>query len=241
MPLFTVKLPLQGDAPYLGAAHFLSWVTYPAYEDDRLRFRFFQSSIISAIRMRNEIDPAWASKPQPIIPALFSARLELIEKDEERGSQKLVKTLFCAKEILLPALLELQGDGEFRIDGFIPTLNNILLSRLLPAFEMSEGNLSTFKSRIWAPARPVSPAALALLTWLQSRVGDGEPMNQRHMNDLFFSIENLREVLGLTRSFRIMADRVTRFEVKKAHTIRFVGVEKEEGLQEKFVSEASSP
>ncbi|MCC8959357.1 hypothetical protein H8B02_39925 [Bradyrhizobium sp. Pear77] len=224
MPLSTVEIPLSTNAPYYSGAQFLSVVAYPDPMDGQRRLQFSHALAIWALRMRTALEPEWAKSPQPILPWLFAVELGSIEKVRVDGVRNLYRRVVCGRQILLPAIADAHQQTEPTVDGFAPTLQNILLSSVLPLLNLSDESRATFKSRTWGPSRPVAPAALAFWMWLQDRVPKGEAITERALIEFFFSIDSLCEVLEITRVLRILANSVKRFEVRKSHTIRFVGI-----------------
>lgn len=233
MPFGTARIPLHVDAPYHSCAQFISFIAYPDPADVLRRQELLYAAAIWAIRVRASEEPEWAEQPQPIVPLFFAGPLERVAEIQKRGAKLLMKRMVCAKEILLPALCEVHGRQQIRVNGLSPTLENILREKVLPLFGLGFNTGATFKNRVWGPSRSVAPAALALWAWMQSRVGDGEKLNSRILVELFFSIDHLREVLDLTKGIRLLADSVVRYEVRKSHTMRFVEVASQNWEQEK--------
>lgn len=224
MALSTVKIPMRTDAPYLSCAQFLSVIAYPHPADGPRRDECAHAFAIRAIYLRGAFEPKWAQSPQPLLPTLFSAGFERAPKIYERDSRLLSRRIICGREILLPMIVEANQRRAILIDGFAPTLENILSKRVLPFLKLRSGSRDTFKSRVWGPSRSVSPAAAAVWIWLRDRAPEGQTINIQTLIELFFRIESLREVLDLTQQCRILAHGLSNIDVRKTHTIRFIGV-----------------
>ncbi|WP_370129621.1 hypothetical protein [Bradyrhizobium yuanmingense] len=220
MPLATAKIILSADAPHESCAQFLSVIAYPA--DKLRRDEFFLASPIWAMAQKASYESTWAKQPYRIKPLFLSQDLSRVGKINKVGFKLVMERVICANQILLPALREAHTSKKVFVDGMEAKLENIIVNRLLPLFEMGVGSWTTFKDRNWGQTMPVAPAAAALSLSLIERMGS----SKNPLADLFFSLDQLKHILDTTKQLRLMSDAITRYKkVGKRSTIRFVALE----------------
>ena len=114
---------------------------------------------------RAEGDLDFASKVLPIVPAIFVSSDYDCVRALKRGNKKLKHRLAAARWLVMPHFrdeklkpLQVEEDGEF----IIPTLNKMTLVAMEElGWTGKAESVPTFKSKIWAPSRPVVHAAAA--------------------------------------------------------------------------------
>jgi hypothetical protein len=214
MPLYTAMIDLNEEAPYKSCAEFLSFLAYPEKSDGLRRRQLGRALQCWAIRLKAAGDPDWARHPQPIVPYLLAVDQIQAVKTQKRGYKFICDRFLCANGILFPALRALdpgcQPSGQ----------EYLILNEIFPVIGWKTESVSTFKSAIWRPSRPVTPAAGALLNWMLGRGLSEQTVGQIWV-DLSFSVQSLREVLDSAEEFRVVANEVKQYRLRESDTIRF--------------------
>ena len=101
----------------------------------------------------------------------------------------------------------------------MPTVENLTVLAMDRMGWDSDANISTIKSRIWGPSRPVIHAAAMLLADIAR--GISIPKNPEWLPYLK-DPELLRPVLLASERARLLLPRIKQFRIKEADTIQFL-------------------
>lgn len=214
MPSYKVTIELNEDAPYVSGARFLSYLAYPDPRDAQLRHQFGRAIQAWAIHLKAAEDPTWALQPQWIMPHLIALDQQRSEKTRKQGYARICDRFLCAHGILFPAIRALASDRQITPQEFQ------IINQIFPVNGWKTESVSTFKSQVWKPSRPVTPAAGALLNWMLGRGLSAQ--TARHLwVDLLFSVQYQQEILDSAEEYRLVANEIRRYQLRDDQTVSF--------------------
>ena len=157
MPREIVRINVASKFQIEVGARFFATIAYPDNRNERERYHLALCRQYVVARAKGDLD--FASKELPIVPAIFVSSDHEYVRALKRGENKLKHRLAAARSLLLPHLreeklkpLQVEEDGEF----IIPTLNKMILMAMEElGWTGKAESVPTFKSKIWAPSRPV--------------------------------------------------------------------------------------
>jgi hypothetical protein len=179
--------------------------------------------------MRVQGDCEFGSKLLPIVPAiLVSSDCDCL-RFFKRGNKKLIHRVATARWLVMPHLrkeklkpLRIKKDREF----IVPTINKMTLVAMEQlGWTGKAKSIPTFKSKIWAPSRPVVhvAAAYALACYYADRIF---PVEQQADGYFFkFCFEAPSTIAALIRkseAFRLKLAEIEQFKIKEEETIQFL-------------------
>jgi hypothetical protein len=221
MPRETIEIFLTEADPYQAGARFLAAVAYPDPSEEKERGLFAQALVRWSLEERIERHKKWADSYQVIRPGYFSGDQKLHSGILKRGSKKLTERITAAQFIAMPHFRAVETGRFEKFEGFSGKVND--LSILGAAhLGMQPGSFSTFKSRIWAPSRPVIHAATAFVMWHQvgwDKMGLNPKVNKR----LAFLLlpEFVEDVVAISEEYRAQLGHITQFRIEEEETIQF--------------------
>jgi hypothetical protein len=222
MPRETIEITLSELDPYIGGAQFHAVVAYPDPQDKNEREKFAQAIVRWTLERRMELHPEWAQDFQLIRPAYFSGSEKQHDSILKRGMKRLKHRLAVAQFIVMPHLRAIDTGRPQKVDGFVPTVNNmtILAAEFLG---MESGSQATVKSRVWKPSKPVVHAACAYVVWHQI-LWDKWGRNPKADKQLAFLMlpEMVEEVAEIAEIFHGQLAEIRQFKIRDNETIRFV-------------------
>jgi hypothetical protein len=216
-----IKLSLSAPFRPEPAAIFFSTLAYPKADDANVRDQFRSALCRWAILTQCEMDGEWANAPQLVRPDIF------IEGDREwheaykRGMRELDRRLFAADHIAMPHYLAWCGLLR-SVEGYQVTVEN--MSHLAMDFLRWTGDsVSTLKSRIWGPSRPVIHAALALKMWcVESKEVLESIGGHRALLPLLIAPKALEGILAKSEFLRKCLPFIPQFRIKEEDTVQFL-------------------
>ena len=222
MPRETIEITLSEKDPYAPGAQFLSVVAYPDPLDKNEREKFAQAIVRWTLERRIELHSEWAQNLQLIRPAYFSGSEKQHDSILKRGMKRVKHRLAAAQFIVMPHLRAIDTGRPQKVDGFVPTVNNmtILAAGYLG---MESGSQATVKSKIWKPSKPVVHAACAYVVWHQI-LWNKWGRNPKADKQLAFLIlpEMVEEVVEIAEVFRGQLADISQFKIQDNETIQFV-------------------
>jgi hypothetical protein len=217
MPRETVEIVLSEVDPYRGGALFLAALAYPDPRELHRRKLFAQAMIRWTLETRIACDPDWAGTDQIIKPGYFSGDQKLIDSWVKQGWKKLSQRFAAANAIAIPHFRAVETGRFERVEGFSGRVNDLAILGAVN-LGMSEGSASTFKSRFWAPSRPVIHAATAYLAW-------HENVGLKPETDKTFAFlmvpEFVEDVVSLSEDYRAQLKDIEQFTIREENTIAF--------------------
>lgn len=160
MPRETVVIPLFENAgPFEGAAHVLSYISYPDALDKNVRIKFAASLCRFAHFTNIRYEEKWGSSLHLIRPWIFVDSDTKYKKSLSRGLKILGRRLHAAFFVLHPHFDALAtGKSPPTLDGMKANVANSA-AFVMPGFGWHGDSAATFKSKIWGPVKPVSHLA----------------------------------------------------------------------------------
>ena len=220
MPRETIQLGLSTPFSPEPGATFLSFLAHPNSKHAIMRAEFCLAICRYAVTAMCEKDRDWANSPQPI-----KSVISLIGDKDRRKALKLGATQLdyrfkAAAFFAMPHLYaEFRGCELVKYEKYVPTVENLTVLAMDRMGWDSDANISTIKSRIWGPSRPVIHAAAMLLADIAR--GISIPKNPEWLPYLK-DPELLRPVLLASERARLLLPRIKQFRIKEADTIQFL-------------------
>jgi hypothetical protein len=227
MPREIVQINVASKFPTEVGARFFATIAYPDNRNERERYHLALCRWY--VLKRAQRDPGFASKLLFIVPAIFVSSDHDCVRTLKRGNKKLVHRITATRWLVMPHLrdeklkpLQVEKDGEF----IIPILNKMTLVALEAlGWTGKEESVPTFKSKIWAPSRPVvhAAAAYALACYHADRIFPIE----RQVDAYFFEacFEHPSTVATLIRTseaYRLKLAEIEQFKIKEEETIQIL-------------------
>jgi hypothetical protein len=220
MPLKIIGVRFEEPAvPFEAASELLSYVAYPS--DERKRRRF--SAALCRVEHLQEAQrkSEWACFPQRIRPLIFAPNDESFVRDLHFGINTLRLRLITATAMLMPHLIAfVTGKNPPKVEGFAPTVENIARYIMEKEGLNLDTSESTFKSRVWAPTRPVAHLAFSFAQKVFiKRWGKAKTMqeiltpypDEEVLRNIMDHAENIRTILPKLRQFRFSEDDTIKF------------------------------
>jgi hypothetical protein len=176
-----------------------------------------------AVTAMCENDPNWASSPQAIKPAIILVGDKDRRKALRLGSTQLGYRFKAAAFFAMPHLnAEFRGNELIKYKGFAPTVENLAaLAKHRMGWDRDRDGISTIKSRIWGPSRPVIHAAAMLLFSGFTR-GITIPENSESWLPYLKDLELLRHVLLASEFARLRLPHIKQFRIRETDTVKFL-------------------
>jgi hypothetical protein len=127
MPREIIEIILSEADPYMSGAQLHAAVAYPDPQDKNEREKFSQAIIRWTLERRMELHSEWAQNLQLIRPAYFSGSEKEHESVLKRGMKRLKHRLAAAQFIVMPHLRKIDTGRPQKVDGFVPTVNNMTI------------------------------------------------------------------------------------------------------------------
>lgn len=226
MPLKTIGIRFEEPAvPFEAASELLSYVAYPG--DERKRRSF--SAALCMVEHLNEQqrNPEWAFSPQRIRPIIFFPKYNLFVRDLSFGVETLRLRLITATGMLMPHLVAFAtGDTPQKVEGFPPTVENVTQYIMRHEGWTLGTSESTFKSRVWAPTKPVAHLAFAfalivfIKRWETHASGKAKTMHK--LLTPYPEEEVLRKIMDHAENIRTILPKLRQFRFSEDDTIKFV-------------------
>jgi hypothetical protein len=166
MPRETIEIVLSDFEPYHAGAQFFATIAYPDPRDTNARDRYFQAIVRRTLECKMQ-DKDWRENLQWIRPAYFSGPDQLHARILKLVGKRLVERATAAAFICMPYLQAVDTGKLQSVDGNALSVNKLALLAKLD-LGLSEGSISTVKSQMWKPTKPVAHAMCAYLQWHQS-------------------------------------------------------------------------
>jgi hypothetical protein len=231
MPGEKIVLPITSAPAPEASAVLFSILTYPDQVDATKREQFRIALCRWAILKRAEIEKQWGGSVQQLKPEVFSQGEKNYLGRHKRGSKVFMQRVKCSSLMVMPHL----STPPKRFEGFVPTVNNmaIVIKRALGWGENAESE-STVKSKIWAPAKPVAHAAVALSMSIMAIAQTEEETGQGWDGDhalcrsepflaIMFYPDLLRMLLEEAEKLRLRLPDIGSFRIKESDTVQFIG------------------
>jgi hypothetical protein len=223
MPLKTIPIRFPDpDVPFEVASEILSYIAFPL-EGDAERRRVARA--LCRLEHRHEMlrEPGWGGTAQLVRPDIF---FDESEKEVVNDVVKILKRLTTAVLMLLSDLVSLwSSEPPAEIFGSAPTASRIAKS-IAKSLGLSEGSESTIRSRVWAPAKPVSH--LAFCYWmlaLKTRWEQDDNLANTPVIDLISPYpDRLTLFKIISHSERIRSDlaKLRRYDFSDDNTMQFI-------------------
>jgi hypothetical protein len=228
MPKETIEITVCKTEWYLAGAQLVSTLAYPDQRDIRERSRFRHALIRWALEWRMRKDPNWRNELQLIRPAYFSGADRELDAIVRRGNKRFEERRVAAFFLAVPHFNAVQS-GKSRPEqwheSLPPTVENMSMLAV-DYLKLKEGSVSTFKSRIWAPSKPVIHAATAWLSWelKYSRSEERDPQVNERMAVMTMP-ECAAQIVAISEDLRGMLSHITQFKINESETVKFETVE----------------
>jgi hypothetical protein len=176
----------------------------------------------------------WAIQDRPIITPeyLFSLDSNQVPRILELGLEQLKKRFAATHYIVMPHLNHILTGRVEKVDGFVPTVENMIAVML---GDLEQQNVSTAKTKIWKPSRPVIHAVAAVLLlwqWTDLEISrmpleiSRMPLGKRCYMPLelfLFQPENVNNVIKISEIIRVeKLPKINQFRIAEEETIQFV-------------------
>jgi hypothetical protein len=226
VPRESVRINVASEFPIEVGARFFATIAHPEDRNERERYHFALCHLCVLARAKSDLD--FATSLLPIIPAIFvssdHARLQTLK----RGNKKLRHRLATAKFLVMPHFrerklepLQVEKDREL----IVPTLNKMTLVAMKElGWTAKPKSVPTFKSKIWAPSRPVVHAAAAYVLWCHhaKRTIPVEHLFMTCLGDP----PTIAGLMQKSEAFRLMLPNIEQFKIKEEETIQILAEEK---------------
>jgi hypothetical protein len=223
MPRETIRLGLPTPFTPEPGATFLSFLAYPNSKHAMMRAKFSLAICRFAVMAMCEKDRDWANSPQSIKPGIDLMGDTDRRKALRLGSTQLGYRFKAANFFALPHLnAEFLGCDLIKYKGFAPTVEHLAILAMDRMGWDSDADISTIKSRIWGPSRPVIHAAAILLA---DTIAKGFAINTVKLESLLPYLKDpelLRPVLLVSELARLRLPNIKRFRIKEADTVQFL-------------------
>jgi hypothetical protein len=224
-----VRINVASKFPIEVGARFFATIAYPDNRSERQRYHLALCRFYLLARMKRDLD--FASKILPIVPAIFVPSDHDCVQTLKRGNKKLNHHLAAAKWLVGPHLrdekqklkpLQVEKDGEF----IIPTLNRMTIVAMDElGWTGKAKSVPTFKSKIWAPSRPVVHAAAAyvLACYHADRIFPVEQQSEGYF--LLYCLDQpamIAAIIPTSEAFRLRLADIEQFKIKEEETIQIL-------------------
>jgi hypothetical protein len=168
MPREILRINVGSKFPIEAGARFFATIAYPDNRNERERYHLAICRFYVLKRAQDDLD--FASKLHFIVPAIFASSDHDCVQTLKRGNKKLNHRLTATRRLVMPHFrdeklkpLQVEEDGEF----IIPTLNKMSLVAMEDlGWTGKAESVPTFKSKIWAPSRPVGTCGGGVCAWV---------------------------------------------------------------------------
>ena len=161
MPRETVTIPATQAPPFEAASMLLSYIAYNDTEEKRQRENFAAALTQFMHITTGHFDKTWSHSLQQIRPHIFYAKQDAYAGNLRHGFKRLDYRLKTAYWMLNPYLRTLRGKPPAAVYGFEPTIKHLSI-QLKDLFGWDGDNISTFKTKVWGPTRPVCHVAFVI-------------------------------------------------------------------------------
>ena len=226
MPMRTEPIPLSEIAgTFEGASHLLSYIAYPDIRDSNQRLTFAAALCRWAHIKTSEFDKDWGVSLHPIRPWIFFFSENEFDRILNRGLWHLCKRAITAVTILGPYVEAFKtGQPPTRIGDFEHSIDNAV-QHLMHLFEWkSEHNVSTYKTKIWGPTRPVAHVALYVGKDIMRVIRSNPDGQKEFISAIFPPTEHLSVLMNDAESLRVDLPKIRPFKFKEEKTIRFKAI-----------------
>jgi hypothetical protein len=228
MPRETIKILIRGAAPFEAASQLMSHVAYPNKLDKKNRERFADALCRAAHLTNEHFHKGWCRSPQQIKPHIFYDKDGVFQKSLNSGTSILMQRSVTSLAMLGSHLEAVEtGRRPPRFIDLPPTVENVSIY-LMDAFRRT--NLSTFKTKVWGPARPVAHMAFATSVEFIPFFNEYKPSDNTGIpiRDLFGwlfpSDDFLYAAFSVAERIRLSLPQMRQFHFKEDETIQFVAV-----------------
>jgi hypothetical protein len=227
MPREIVRINVASKFPIEAGARFFATIAHPDNRNERERFRLALCRWY--MLTRSERDPDFANKLTLIVPAIFVLSDDDCIRTLKRGWTKLNHRLTATRWLVMPHLrveqlkpLQVEENGQF----IVPTLNKMTLVAMKAlGWTGKSESVPTFKSKIWAPSRPVVHAAAAYVLWCYHATRMFPVEQQR---DAFFMLacleypSTITTLIRTSETYRLKLAEIEQFKIKEEETIQIL-------------------
>jgi|SRR5580692_1983749 hypothetical protein len=228
MPREVVEILLCDIEWFLAGAQFFSTLAYPDQRDRQERRKFEQALVRWTLEWRLEHDAKWREELALIRPGYFSGSDKDHESTIKRGNKRLNERLVAAFYVALPHFRAAESGKMLRrhwIEGLSPTVNNMSQLAALH-LGLSIESTSTFKSKMWAPSKPVIHAAAAVHAWQDFYwAKQGRDPNADRKIAMMLLPDMVKEVVEISEELRGMLPQIDQFTIREDETIKFETVQ----------------
>jgi hypothetical protein len=227
MPREIVRINVASKFPIEAGARFFATIAYPDNRNERERYHLALCRFYVLWRAQRDIE--FASKLHFIVPEIFVSSDHDCVQTLKRGNKKLNHRLTATRFLVMPHFrdeklkpLKVEKDGEF----IIPTLNRMSLVAIEElGWTGKAESIPTFKSKIWAPSRPVVHAAAAYLLWCYHAARMCPIEQQGDGCFLLACLEYPSTIATLIRTseaYRLKLAEIEQFKIKEEETIQIL-------------------
>jgi hypothetical protein len=217
MPREIVHINISTLPPYEAGAVLLSWLAYPAANDEPSRLGFWAALCRHWIIDFASHNPQWAWNYQPIKPGFFTINEQTSEKVYRAGFKRIHHRLVAGHRYVAPFLVEQHLQRKVSVGGFKTTVNNMTA---LASLDLDVSNdAENIKRRYFVPCKPVLHVAVAVKQLFQSLSGNDD---QGKLGELLINSHNIEVAVRLAEDFRPMILRLKDIEIEDEQTIQFV-------------------
>jgi hypothetical protein len=227
MPREIVRINVASKFPIEAGARFFATIAYPDNRNERERY--YLALCRWYVLMRAQDDLRFASTSHFIVPAIFVSSDHDCVRTLNRGNKKLIHRLTATRWLVMPHLrdeklepLQVKEHGEF----IIPTINKMTLVAMEElGWTGKTESVPTFKSKIWAPSRPVVHAAAAYLLGccLAACIFPIEQQVDAYFFKACFEHPSMiATLIGLSEEYRLRLAEIEQFKIKEEETIQIL-------------------
>jgi hypothetical protein len=227
MPREIVRINVASKFPTEVGARFFATIAYPDNRNERERYHLALCRWYLLVRAQR--NPGFVSKVHLIVPAIFVPSNYDCMRTLKRGNKKLSQRLAATRWLVMPHLradqlkpIQVEKNGEF----IVPTINKMTLVAMEAlGWTGKTESVPTFKSKIWAPSRPVVHAAAAYVLWCHyaARIFPTE-----QQGDGFFILacleypSTIATLIRTSEAYRLKLAKIEQFEIREGETIQIV-------------------
>jgi hypothetical protein len=227
MPREIVRINVASKFPIEVGARFFATIAHPDNPNERERYQLALGRWYVLKRVQR--DAEFAGKLHFITPAIFKYSDQDCVRVLNRGNKKLEHRFAATRFLVMPHLrdvklkpLQVEKDGEF----FIPTLNKMTLVAMEEVGWIGKAkSIPTFKSKIWAPSRPVVHAAAAYELWCYHAARTFPVEQQVDAYFIELCLEHPSTIATLIQkaeAFRLKLGEIEQFKIKEEETIKIL-------------------
>jgi hypothetical protein len=222
MPRETVVIPLFEHAgPFEGAAHVLSYISYPDALDKNVRITFAAALCRFAHLSNIRFEEKWGSSLHLIRPWIFMDSDAKYEQTLRRGLKLLGRRLTATFFVLHPHFDALAtGNSSGTLGGMKPNLANSA-AFVMPGFGWHGDSASTFKSTIWGPVKPVSHMAYMMAIFYLQACQSKEYSEKDLFGALFPAPNRLSMMIIEADKLRPKLLEMKQFKFKESDLVKF--------------------